>query len=238
MAVDERIRWATDISPASWIGPRLHSFGQDTGSVVPEGFEAYCRVFHPEGPLFPDASYRSWSEIAQANGRIAHAGMQFHMIDRPVGGPVPSRLHSGSGPSEGSPPPRERERLVELLKPETTAPDRCWFCIWDGYGGIDVSGARLVSLPAREYALYAGPIDLALAPLDVPWNDQSPNLWWPDDRTWVVVAEIDFAWTYVGGHRRLIDRIVADDLLEAFPIQLRDSPFWDGDTVNTSENEQ
>jgi hypothetical protein len=61
--------------------------------VVPEGFEAYCRVFHPEGPIYPDGSFRSWTEIAEGNGRIAHPNMQFHMINRPV--PLPIRSMKG-----------------------------------------------------------------------------------------------------------------------------------------------
>ncbi len=149
MTVDERIRWAVNVTAASWIGPRLHSFNQDTGSVVPEGFEAYCRVFHPEGPIYPDGSFRSWAEIAECNGRIAHPNMQFHMINRPAGTPAPNRLHAGSGPSEGSLRPRERQRLLDLLRPETATPDLCWFCIWDGYGSIDVRGP-LVQLPHRS----------------------------------------------------------------------------------------
>jgi len=44
-------RWefatAQNVSPARWIKDRLHPFAQDTGSVIPEGFEAYARVFHP-----------------------------------------------------------------------------------------------------------------------------------------------------------------------------------------------
>ena len=131
---------------------------------MPEGFEAYCRVFHPEGPIHPDGSFRSWAEIAEFNGRIAHPNMQFHMINRPAGTPVPNRLHEGSGPSEGSLRPRERQRLVDLLRPETATPDLCWFCIWDGYGSIDVRGP-LVQLPHRSYGLYEGPIDLAMVPL-------------------------------------------------------------------------
>jgi len=73
---------------------------------------------------------------------------------------------------------------------------------------------------------------VAVAPLDVPWNDQSPNLWWPDDHAWIVVTEIDYAWSYVGGSQDLIDSVVSDELLEAMPVRLDDSPFWTGDTVN------
>jgi hypothetical protein len=231
MAVDERIQWAVNDSAASWIGPRLHPFNQDTGSVVPEGFEAYCLVFHPEGPNYPDGSFLSWAEIAKRNGRIAHRNMQFHMINRPIGSPVPDRLHTGSGPSQGSLLSRERQRLVELLRPETGTPDHCWFCIWEGYGNINVRGP-LVRLPHRNYGLYGGPIDLALAPLDVPWIDQSPNLWWPHDQAWIVATEVDYAWTYVGGSQKLIGEIISDHLLEAMPVRLDDSPFWTGDTLN------
>ena len=202
MVRDERIRWPGDTSPASWVGLRLHPFNQDTGSIVPEGFEAYCRVFHPDGPLFADGSFRSWTEIAKNNGRIAHRNMQFHMIDRPMGSPVPDRMHEGSGPSTGTLPPMELQRLVEVLRLETGTPDRCWFCIWEGYGNIEIGDAALVQHTARNYGLYPGPIDLAMAPLDVDTADrQSPNLWWPEDQAWIVATGIDFAWTYVGDQR-------------------------------------
>ena len=230
VAVDERIQWARDGAAAGWIGPRLHDFGQDTGSVVPEGFEAYCRVFHPDGPNFPDGSFRSWGEIARSNGRVAHSKMQFHRINRAKGSPVAAPL-SEVGPSEGSLPIRERQRLLELLRPETGTSDLCWYCIWEGHGNIEVP-LPVVQLPERNYGLYSGSIDLAMAPLDVPWSDQSPNLWWPDDRAWIVVTEIDFAWSYVGGSQHLIDDIVSDSLLEAMPVHLDDAPFWISDTVN------
>lgn len=34
------VEWVRDIAPASWIGPRLHRFGEDVGMVMPEGFQA------------------------------------------------------------------------------------------------------------------------------------------------------------------------------------------------------
>jgi hypothetical protein len=71
-----------------------------------------------------------------------------------------------------------------------------------------------------------------LAALDAPWNDQSPNLWWPEDQAFIVATEVDFAWTYAGGSKKLIDDIISDDLLEAMPVRLDDLPFWTGDTVN------
>lgn len=75
-------------------------------------------------------------------------------------------------------------------------------------------------------------MDTALAPL-APW-DQSPNLWWPEDRSWIVATEVDYAWTYVGGTSRLIERLLTDQRLEALPAKLSDKPFYDSDVLNAS----
>ena len=245
MAMDDRVHLEDDVSPAAWIAPRLHPFGQDTGSVIPEGFDAYCRIFHPEGPNHPDDSYETWAEVAAENGRIAHSGMQYHMINRAPGSPEPEPGSSTSGPDVGSLPLHLRTDLIELLRPATTTPERCWFCIWDGYGYSDVGNARLVRHPNRNYALFSGPIELATASLDlpwgttdIPWGSLGPNLWWPDDRAWILVTEIDYAWTYVGGTSELIEAVVKDGRLEAWKVELSDSPFWNGDTVNAALDHQ
>jgi hypothetical protein len=68
-----------------------------------------------------------------------------------------------------------------------------------------------------------------------PWVrslDQSPNIWWPDDRAWFVATEVDYAWTYVAGPRRLADALLSDDRLEVLPVRLEDQPFYDSDLVN------
>jgi hypothetical protein len=230
-----RIEWSQDVTAANWLVERLHPFGQDTGSIVPEGFDAYCRVFHPNA----DTGER-WSDIAARNGRVAHAEMQFHLISRPAGTPADRRDpgNRGTGPEWGSLPVAQRRALIDLLRPGTTSPGRCWFCLWDGWGGLDLGvGSARVLLPGRDYLLYAGPIDLALQPppQSAPpgfVQPQSPNLWWPEDLAWVVATEIDYAWTYVGGSRALIDGLLADPRLEALSAQLSDKPFFDSDVIN------
>jgi hypothetical protein len=117
-----------------------------------------------------------------------------------------------------------------VLRSGTTTPDLCWFCIWDGYGHEDLSTGR-VRNPSRDYLLYSGQIDIALSDLDLG-TDQSPNLWWPDDRAWIVVTEIDYAWTYVGGSTTPIERLLASGELEVLPTKLTDSPFVGGDVVS------
>lgn len=107
-------------------------------------------------------------------------------------------------------------------------------------------GARL-SLPGREHILFSVPprafTDRGWM-LDVPWRDrvaeehgfapsaQGPSLIWPEDRSWVVVTEVDFDSTVVAGSAELIRAICADENLEALPIQEGADLGWDGDEVN------
>jgi hypothetical protein len=169
--------------------------------------------------------------------------MQIHMISHPVGSnPVEYDLNDYLNELEwGSLPFPERSILVDLLRPQTRTPDLCWFCVWDGFGDLDLSGvSERVWHPGRGYALYSGPIEQALTPLGLapdgvsPVDTHSPNLWWPDDRAWIVATEIDYAWTYVGGTGALIESILGTDGLEALPAQLTDKPFFDSDTVNAA----
>jgi hypothetical protein len=123
------------VEAANWIGERLHRFAHDVGSVVPPGFDAYARIFHP--------AWRSgdknelevrWSNVAAWSGRTVHPEMQFHSI----AAPVPGRQ---TGPRPWSREPRlgvlsnqQAVTLIGLLSKYTSNADRCWFCLWDGYG--------------------------------------------------------------------------------------------------------
>jgi hypothetical protein len=78
----------------------------------------------------------------------------------------------------------------------------------------EVRDGLRVELPNRSYFLYRGPVEQALA--FVASKQQTPNLWWPADRSWCVATEIDLDCTYVGGSEELVDDIVGDGRLEAF----------------------
>jgi hypothetical protein len=68
--------------------------------------------------------------------------------------------------------------------------------------------------------------------------DQSPNLWWPEDRAWFVATEIDFDSTFVGGDDPLIAVLVTDRRLEALPIALSARADAAADRVNSALNTQ
>lgn len=59
----------TDASIADWLVDAMHPFAQDVGSVIPPGFEAYARVFHPAGKGDEDWEAVRWTDIARANGK-------------------------------------------------------------------------------------------------------------------------------------------------------------------------
>ncbi|ALO98190.1 hypothetical protein SHL15_7177 [Streptomyces hygroscopicus subsp. limoneus] len=51
-----------------------------------------------------------------------------------------------------------------------------------------------------------------------------PDLWWPQDRAWIVGGDVDLVSTYVGGSPELVADLLAAADLEAHPVS-------DGDRV-------
>ncbi len=76
-----------------------------------------------------------------------------------------------------------------------------------------VEGAATFELPWRTYELFEGPIEGATCFRTSRF--QSPNLWWPQDRSWCVASEIDLPWTYIAGPRELVGDVLAATRLEA-----------------------
>jgi hypothetical protein len=231
---------------ASWIGERLAPFdAYVVASVVPGGFEAYARVLHPsDEPLHGGDRVVRWAEVAAWSGLPLRPGSQFHSIALPRVRPGGEAPWTGQGPGRGSLYPPDAMILAEILRDWTTTPQQCWFCVWDGYGWdhtvyltasdgateaepsagrrpdpvpAAVRGGSRVELPNRDYLLYSGPVEAALATVGISGGYQVANLWWPQDRAWFVATEIDLAWTYVGGPAGLIAALLADPRIEALP---------------------
>jgi hypothetical protein len=200
--------------------------------VVPDGFDTYCRIFHPM-ENGDDAFTTRWSDLAATNGRIIHSQMQFHKICRPVGVRPSTAYMMDQGPLWGACPLQVRKILVEILESQSIDNELCWFCVWEGFGVIDaVAVQERVRLPGRNYVLYSGQISTAIAKIDGSRRHISPNIWWPESRKWIVLTEVDYCWTYVAGSKELIQMIVTNPSLEALVCNLSDSPFYDGDQLN------
>lgn len=238
--VDE-VDVVTDPAPAAWIPAQVMGWGRGqgtrVGAVVPTGYEAYARVFHPV-TVGPD-TWRSWTQVARDAGRHPHARMQWEAITRDQHG---STVEVGDEPDMGSLPQHQARVLVEVLRRHTDTPQSCWLAVWDGYGDLPDTDASRLELPGRDHVVLAGRIDAAAHPL---WVDseaghghyQSPNLWWPEDRAWVVGTEIDFRWTYVAGSAACIRQLVDDERLEAYEVGVHDRGDIQGDDVNPLPDE-
>jgi hypothetical protein len=190
MSGEGRLHASAEVEAAHWIAARLDSYRAWTvGSIVPTGFEAYVRVFHPVEGLSDELT--RWSEVAALSGRAMHPLAEFGLLARPAGeagGGEPD----GAEPSTGELLPALLLGLAEVLRGHTRAPDACRFCIWEGGwvegpGSInvavgatqeqrveaqrqwedpwersfpgDVLAQPRVCLPGRNYVLLEGPLD-------------------------------------------------------------------------------
>jgi hypothetical protein len=252
------LEYVDDLRPAAWIGERLHPFAQDAGAIIPPGFDAYARIFHPairrvgrtEVPV-------TWREIADANLRVHHPEMQFGALVTRVGTSDSARQPQpglfDDWPRIGSLPLDLARALVNLLGEHTTTRERCWFAAWEGWG--DPVFATLVGsgdsptppppaiierpkrptfkVPGRGYYIARGPLGAALDTVyGVTQHYQSASIWWPDDRAWCVATEVDFDWTYVGGSNECIAAVLGSPTLEVLPARLSDGVTYDSDPIN------
>jgi hypothetical protein len=105
----------------------------------------------------------------------------------------------------------------------------------------EISRGERLRLPARNHVLFTGRVAELADPAwasTVPWAEvtsewtHSPSLVWPEDRAWVMVTEVDYDSTIVGGSVELVDALCADPALEALPVREGADVSWDGDTEN------
>jgi hypothetical protein len=197
------IAFSDDVRAGDWLIRALAGFGTGLGSIVPDGFAAYARVLHP---AWRGRAKVRWRDLA--TGPL-DAGTRFETpAAEGVQAPFTGTLDCG-----------DLRAVLDALAPETAG--ECWFGVWAGFGWVpDPPPAPRLDLQERPLLLYRGPLAAATA-LCEPY-EQTPTLWWPDDRAWCVASEVDFHSTYVGGPRSLIDRLLRDDRIEAVEVAVTD----------------
>ena len=160
-----------DVAPAEWVAERFwrstRHEGLLVGSLVPEGFEAYARIFHPAEYQSDDGERHrvSWATVADWCGKVVHPQMAFSRLvdldwlEHPSWG---SRPHVGTLPEE------ECKPLLDVLREFTTTPESCYFAVWEGYGGLDErvgKGVAKLASPflGRKYYIFRGPLDSVMS---------------------------------------------------------------------------
>ena len=232
----EGLEVVNDPTPADWFIQRLRPWGKGligVASLVPDGYEAYGRVLPPARRTDRPGKLR-WSRIAEERGVAMGAGGAVH-LPRRLGPRTrrPRRARSPYvAPRWGTLEHDECARLAEVLVTFTSSPDRCWFCLWEGYGWPELpppgEGPPRAKFPYRDCFLFAGPIRAATSFCSPP-RFQSPTFWWPEDRAWCITTEIDGYNSYVAASAHCIDALLVDSALELVVIspeqQIDPSPF-------------
>jgi len=233
-----------DVSAADWIRERLSPW--DAGMVtsfIPSGFDNYARILHPVQLPRDRHPLIRWADVSKWSGVPLQPRVQWHQIALPETTPPTEAPWRSQGPQQGTLFIPDAEALIDDLTAYTSTAHECYFCLWVGYmggasafvppGSLPISipappqPSRLVELPAREYALFAGPLTSATSMVTASIHDhRTPNLWWPVDQSWCIASEIDLPWTYVGGSSELIERILTDERLEAVSTSPGD-PIWE-----------
>lgn len=236
-----------DGSEARWIKEGLWSSGRTAGfegfrlgCLVPEGFAAYARVLHPAS-LRTEQGHEPvrWSTVASWTGRTVHPNMQFELIAE-LSERQPYQFEPplwGVRPKRGTFPSVECRATAEALREFTSTPGVCYFCVWEGFGMIDLElykKAYRLEVPSRSYLVFRGPLEAIGSFIEPEWfgHAQSPNIWWPEDRAWCVATEIDMMDTYIGGSEECIQRILAHPDLESFPVTIDARIDFFSDTLN------
>ena len=261
----ERFTLIKDLTETRWI--KLDSWvgmgSTEVTSVVPQGFEAYVRVFHP----VPGASGpQRWSEIAKETGRTLHPLAQWKRIR-----PADDAGDVWNSPPEGEPPSDVLIPLVAILKDFTPDPSRCFFAIWDGWGQLhsgSFSSLRNSGQPTdattpveqfvsereneakgyprfelepgtgRPYLLGTGPLEVVLE-ISKDSSFERPGvpvaMWWPTDHSWFVASEIDFDSTLIGCSSDLRDALLRTEQLELLEVPPEADLSEAGDIINPLE---
>lgn len=217
--------------PASWIIGQVSGSGK-VGSLLPSGFAAYARIFHP---AYRQDENVTWGEVARANGRVMHPAAQFSSL----AGRLTLHGYEQPGlwdtePDDGSLPADIAARMAAVLARYTATPGRCWFAVWEGWADLSCRspGQAAFQLPGRRYFLFTGSVAAASRSLTDDIGHRSANLWWPGDRAWCVATEVDLNSTYVGGSGACVAELVATPGLEAARVTASDRISYKSDEIN------
>ena len=228
---------AQDLSVGNWIREGLASWGSvpfTIGVFIPSGFESYVLIRHTgeqDGPGHFGSTTLTVL-LSMLSGFTSTPAHCFHA------------LWEGYGPlNRGASSifvPRKRSKIPWITKHKLFRYLNMWIPM-KMHRHRDLSNRELslntlpegilefarFQLPNRNYLLLQGSIMEALHigfQHGSYFSLQSPNLIWPEDKSWILVSEIDFSATLVGGSQELIQKILLNKELTAEVFQGTDTP--------------
>ncbi|MDQ1130044.1 hypothetical protein [Microbacterium sp. SORGH_AS_0888] len=241
--------FGTTMHPLAQWGALVRSRGGDGSpsdwqqATAPDGWQFDAPL---EGDLDPEALA---AVIARLTGGAPTVG--YAAVWAGWGGLLG---HMGISPSRAiltfETPDADRQRTRDMLGAATSDPFNRPYATETWQPGVlpdEVSRGAQLELPGREHVLFRGELGVFSRsdwPTAVPWADrelaeagfarfaQSPSILWPADRSWVLVTEVDWDSTIVGGTSEVIRALCADPAVEALPLPADARLTWDSDEIN------
>lgn len=228
VAPDHPLRVEPDAELADWWLDQLDPWGDTppVSSFVPRSLPAVARVLHP----WTDRSGRPvrWADVVARADSTELASLAEAVVAARFGAAPPRAAEEYALPVEGQLDASSVTGLVDVLSRHTDSADDVLFGVWTGWGDIPPSRfphAGEIDTPSRGHFLLRGPLEGASVSLSLSPVAGAPvsGIWWPADRAWLVVTEIDFAWTFVAGSRDLVAELGSREDLEVVPTD-HDAP--------------
>lgn len=214
----------------AWIRNAIQPFASyEIGCLVPDAYPAYARILHPAWSDFGEPV--TWAAVASSAGTEVHARAQFANVSRGLEPPRP--VPFDRRPDDGRLASPVFDAVIDILSAHTATPDECLIGFWAGRGGLEGILTARLQMPEREHLMLSGPLRAAKPDRGGAIGPETgPSLMWPADRAWFLATDVDLDSTYVGGTESLIDAMISDDRIEAWPAKIDDSITWASDTVN------
>ena len=245
------LTFLTGVTVGHWVEVALGNNFAHVDALVPKGFAAYARLFHPART--EDHQSVRWSEVAEWAGRVAHPLMAFEGISA-------QKMEYGAGdqpwscdPYHGSLDEDVAITLADFLTDFTSTPGQSYFGVWEGYGWYNPGAVAMLSTSGgvplippeevitarrlkgvdRNYLLYEGQLSSIRSFFSHRWGN-APNIWWPRDHSWFVSTDIDLDSTYVGGTEACVEGLLRHTSLEVLKTAPGAPVYMTADTINLS----
>jgi len=226
------VEWLKDASAGRWIVQSTSGeFGATVPNLLPQGFEAYVRVFHPMTRSTPGpGTLPNLPAVVRVLADHTTASTGVAAIWEGWGGLVSSqgrltmKLSARSGSFDG---PLARAASATRAAYQRVRSHFAYREAPPGSGVLpaDVATGPKLELPGRAY--FLAHLDLADLSADdweqrAIWADppfvHTPSLLWPDDHAWCLATEVDLDSTLIGGSRALAAALIAAPGLEVLEI--------------------
>ncbi|KAB2810568.1 hypothetical protein F9L07_00940 [Pimelobacter simplex] len=194
-----------ETSPADWLAASYHAASEPgLRRLVPAGFEATLRIFHP---FARGDDLVTWQELCEERGSELRWNTSSSAIRAKTLVPPERNLDPG-----------QVKAIIRALSAATESGqelDDVYVGAWVGEGIYQ----RFEGLPTyrgpRDCLLFRGRLSDLAAEADrdaLGWHGEGPPpirpyQWWPDSHHWYLISDVDLDSTLMAGDRALLEEI-------------------------------